>query len=399
MATYSLRLAGRVPTGARHIADITAQAQNWQRSIRLQGGFWQGSFRVQATIAELTTWFYERLGCHVEERSGGQTTWEGLIYEMELAAGGVRRRRSLNTLANATACTWQRYDGRTVTTAFATNATSIAQYGRRETVDSVQGDEAAGEQRRNWLLTRQAWANPSAVSVSKNRTSDAVLDVQVCGYAFTANWRYTSGNYWDGTVEIGLSDWITELIQADCEFLTPGNIRSNTFEKQKVLQQYTVRCWDFLQELVGLGDASDQPWRLWVGPGRRAHYEAITTAPRYYLRHDGLFTTAGERTALNPYLVQPGVVRDLQYPLHRAEPGAFLTDARDILVEEVQVGADGAVSLRTGAADEGVFAAQEDAAARQRAWLDDYWSKASSADYEKRKREWEAQHPGVPFPG
>jgi len=92
---YTLRLFTGVKQGLGYVTDISRAAQDWKRTIRLQGGFWQGSFRVEGTLAELQEWFFNRLGYHVEERSGGAVTWEGMIYELELTAHGVRRRRSL----------------------------------------------------------------------------------------------------------------------------------------------------------------------------------------------------------------------------------------------------------------------------------------------------------------
>lgn len=49
-------------------------------------------------------------------------------------------------------------------------------------------------------------------------------------------------------------------------------------------------------------------------------------------------------------LVRPAVVRDLDYPVARAERGSWLDDSRDLFVEEVEVDENGALSLRTAAA-------------------------------------------------
>jgi hypothetical protein len=60
-----------------------------------------------------------------------------------------------------------------------------------------------------------------------------------------------------------------------------------------------------------------------------------------------LYSSAGENTAIIPWLVTPGVVRDLDYPVGRAEYSGWLTDCRDMLVDEVSVSAERGLSLRT----------------------------------------------------
>lgn len=48
---YTLRLFTGVKQGLGYVTDISRAAQDWKRTIRLQGGFWQGSFRVEGTLA------------------------------------------------------------------------------------------------------------------------------------------------------------------------------------------------------------------------------------------------------------------------------------------------------------------------------------------------------------
>src|SRR3990167_3301456 len=78
----------------------TLRAQGWRRSIRAVGGYWQGEFTLHGTPNDLSRFFYEYLGYHLEERSAGHKTWEGLVYEMELTTDGVTRRRTLDALYN-----------------------------------------------------------------------------------------------------------------------------------------------------------------------------------------------------------------------------------------------------------------------------------------------------------
>lgn len=411
MKPYALLLFTGAKQGLGYVANITSQAEDWARSIRLQGGFWQGTFTVQGELSELQDWFYNRLGYHLVERSGGVQTWEGLIYELDLVAGGVRRRRSLDTISNAVLSSWQRSDGAMVPLGWTSQAQSIARYGRKELVSSGQGSEGEAVRNRDQILRENAWPWPRAVSVGK--AGEAALEVTACGYAYALNWRHAGSvggawnltgrhgwKYWDGSRDTDLSSWIDELLTDDgMELLASKTIRNNGQGHQKFLDQQ-IRLWEFLQELVQLGDAAGNPWRLYCERERRIVYEPVNLTPAYYVRREGLFQAASGSQVLNPYLVRPGVVRDMQYPRGRQEPGSVLSDHRDILVDEVHVDAGGTLALRTSAFTEAdLLAAQAEASQRRASWLRAAADRAWEDDYRKRKAEWDALHPGVPFPG
>ena len=83
--------------------------------------------------------------------------------------------------------------------------------------------------------------------------------------------------------------------------------------------------------------------------GRR---ERIDITPRYYLRRGQVYDTLTAATPTPPWTLKPAVVRDMSYPRpSRTEPGSFLTDPRDIYVEQIQANFAGQVSLRTSLFD------------------------------------------------
>ena len=98
--SLTLRIHGSVLGSGGFIKDITSKAIGWRRSIRAQGGYWQGEFSLTGDIQYLARYFYQYLGYHIDERSAGRTSWEGLIYEMDFTTAGVTRRRSLDMLYN-----------------------------------------------------------------------------------------------------------------------------------------------------------------------------------------------------------------------------------------------------------------------------------------------------------
>lgn len=369
MSDYSLMLYGSVLDGAG-FSEVLADARGWRRSVRLQGGYWQGSFTLLGETSMLADAFYNWLGWHIVERSGGGTTWEGLIYEMTFTHRGISRRRSLDLLYNAVTVDYQA-NGEVTTAAWATADQSIARYGRREERLSLDNapSATATAYRSRWLATR-AW--PYTRPVSINRASDSILEIRVCGYGFTAAWLFAAAG--DGT-DHNVNHWISAIVgtaeglssdhggsvsgAGDCQFLSAGSLATNTLQVPEVYQS-DIRAWAKILELAGLGDASGNPWRVWVGNGRRLHYAAIDLTPRYHLRDDGLYDRLSSKMALSPWLIRPGVMRDFGYRVGRKEPGSMLNDARDILIEEVEVSEEG-IAFKTGTFDEAaIMAAQSD---------------------------------------
>ena len=414
---------------------------NWRRSIRSHGGYWQGRFSLSGAVADLTPIFYEWLGFHVVEKTGGSASWEGMIYEMELSHGGVKRRRSLDLMANYVSVYWVDPAREEHQTSWASQAQSIARYGRKEEIDWLDDmTEPAAEAQRDRMLAEYAW--PWARPLSFSNPGLTELTVAACGYAFTANWRYTTQNSefdteqgalsyaattftdsgqdwadwettsgdgaysvwvtnsdntltwaylgtkssttvatvwqdqgltsagWNGADPIagsktpssyyvrgGASELISDIVTNDCEFLSVGRIDDNYVQVNRILQR-DQRGWDVMMDAVDLGDTSGNPYRLYVQNDRNVIYEQIDTAPRYYLRSGSVYDSIGAQVAVDPRLVQPAVVRDMAYTMGRSEYGSWLSDARDIYVDEVQVDENDNLTMKTELYTEGDILAE-----------------------------------------
>ena len=344
--------------------------------------------------------------------------------------GGVRRRRSLDLLANYASIYYVDPVRVEHQTSWASQTQSINRYGRKEEIDWLDDmTQPAAEAQRDRMLAEYAWPWPRPVSVQTD--TKAVLTVIACGYVFTANWRFTTqdsefdmeqgaltyaattftdtgqdfsdwdttapgtaqhsvwvtnddntltwayigdlngGNTsidiytdqgltvagWNGAgvggktplsyyVRGGASELISDIISNDCEFLTAGSIGVNYVQVNRILQR-DQRSWDVMMDVVDLGDTSGNPWRLYVQNDRRVMYEQIDTTPRYYLRSGSMFDDIGGRVMTDARLVKPAVVKDMSFVAGRSEYGSWLDDARDIYVDEVEVDADGNLTLKT----------------------------------------------------
>ena len=341
------------PSGSsKFVADITQEAIGWRRSIRAQGGYWQGSFSMRGSLDDLQQVFYYWLGLRVKEISGGQTTWDGMIYEMDLTYHGVTRRRSLDLMCNYVTVFYEDDEGETQNTTAVTNTDSIQHYGRYEgmwTLDTIS--QTAAEAFGNTRLKELGWPLQRVVGVRPGEieSNEAILDVVCCGYIFTANWRFEQVG--DGSQD-NLSDWISEILTTDCEFLEPGIVNENTLQVYKANSQ-PRRCWDVMLELAAIGDSSSNPWRIYCGNDRLVHYEQISATKKYYLRDGKLRGPFSSEVLANPWTVTPAVVRDADYPIAGSQNGGWLIDNRDFYVEEVECGVDTGLVLKSSEFDEG----------------------------------------------
>lgn len=353
--TANIQLFTRILDGADFVSDLSGIARGWRRTIRRNGGYWQGTFRVMGSETELISFFNTWLGYHVEEKAGGAKTWEGMVYEMDLTVGGVTRRRSLDLLYNHVVVDYTDTSGSPASTAAASNAQSIAVYGRREARPSLQNVSAgAAEARRDVYLKEYGWPYARTVGVNLKRGGEAVLNVTVCGYVFTLNWRHESVG--DGSTD-DLDDWIAEIAANDLEFVASSQITANTLQVKKDTDSPT-RCWSLLMDLTGAGDASGNIYRMWLDNDRRLCYDVIITTPMYFLRGGELYTSPGAKMATNPWVVKPGVVRDFSFQGGNVLSG-WLESNKDFYLDEVECG-DGGLVLRTEHFDEAeILAAQE----------------------------------------
>ena len=363
--TYSLLVFSQVIRDAgnpRVIKDITPdwqkpdvpmKARGWRRSIRGIGGYWQGEFTLYGDLSDLAQFFYHNLGCHIEEHSSGYKTWEGMIYEMEFTTDGVSRRRTFDTLYNHVRVRYITPDSEIALTTAASNTASIQAHGRREQIWPLDGqDTTPAETVRDSILSDFQWPRARTTGTTLGLVGDASLFVRVCGYAFTANWRYESaGDNTDGD----LSTWLSEIISTDCPFLKEGKIQSNTTQVRKETR-IEMRAWDVITKMLELGisdGSNDVPARVYVGNERYFYYEQIRTTPLYFKRGGGFYTAAGSQIETEPWAVKPAIVRDLTYPLQSFEIDSWLTDARDWYMSEVDVwdNEDGTARLVPKAAD------------------------------------------------
>jgi len=362
MDTFILRVGPPINsnTTGRTPYNLTDKIDGWRRSIRAQGGYWMGDFTMTGQLADLTQFFYQYIGGHTMEMSAGKVTWEGLIYEMDLLSpNGVTRRISLDTMYNHVKTVYLTQDIERGTSDIYQNENSQGIYGRREEILTLDGyDSTVANNNAQTFLKEHEWTYPRVTGLGKPmETGDAELNVSVCGYVFTANWRYLSDTSADGS-DGSLSVYLSDIISNDCEFLTAGGIEANAITVTRT-QPIPRRCWDEMMEKVELGGSTGLPYRMFVDNSRRIFYRQIDNEPNYYLRGGNIYESAGGAKPVNQWTVKPFVVRDMDYKGQKYFYDGWLDDARDFYIEEVEAGTGSGLVLKTGLFSESeILAAQ-----------------------------------------
>lgn len=334
MSDFALFTAPNTSDGRSE--EFTGAALRYQRSIRRQGGFWAASWEMKPStgvpLRLLEAWFDNKLGHVIYERSAGLTTWRGLIWSMDLAVDGWKSRKDLGKVWNAVKVVYTT-DQATASTDWFTNPTSIARYGRREYIiplDGVTQETAEAEAQKTLIESSDAWARPAGVG----KDIQDGLRVEAVGFVFTANNKYVTAG--DGT-EDDLSTFFSEIVAADCEFLTLGSITSNTTQVRKSFQT-PMRAWDALLHLTMVGSVS-APFLTEVDANDFIHFRQASNEPAYLWqgKEKGLTTRGG---AAATWAAKPSVIRNMKQRPSTSIPNTFLQQDRDAWISEI-VMADG----------------------------------------------------------
>jgi hypothetical protein len=225
-------------------------------------------------------------------------------------------------------------DGNNQETSWYTDDDSIDTYGRIEEIIYLDGVIAAtAEAQAQTHLAQSAFPVSSIISVRAN--NDLKLEVTAVGYVYTINNRYVTAG--DGTNQ-NLSAFLEDIVDTDCDFVTKGDIESNTTQVRTAFD-VDMRAWDALVALTEIGDAT-QPFIIQVKNGQRLTYEALNSKPTLFWRGRSLHTAAGTNLSINPWAVQPGILRDLTWTRQDVNTNTFLDDLTDSVVSEVETADD-----------------------------------------------------------
>jgi hypothetical protein len=337
----------------------------WRRSTRAVGGYWMGSFQLdprRVSRLAMDDFYNTQIGSRLVETTGGITTWEGLIVQMDYTVGGLAFRTTLDSEH------WHNYVDVSYSSDLAErerlgwseNTDSSDIFGRMDYLDSLPGatatTAAALQDRR---LSEFAWPRSRMVGGAtfeggRVDAGDRRLDVTVAGYWSTLNWRYQEASFSDGA-----DDGISTLV-GNSEFVTAGRLEDNTMTVKVKAERNPVRLGDMIKRIIEQGDTSGNVWQGGVYRDREFVYEQAPTAVEYYIRNGRLVDKGG--TPVIPTLLEPGfLVKNSAAPTGWQPPGTSTAwdDPTVAYVDEVEFQAPDILRLSFFGEEESVITLEQ----------------------------------------
>lgn len=336
--------------GGGHYLHLDGLAEEWVRSTGFSVGPLIGTFKI--TGGDRTLYediFYNKLGAHIEESSGGVLTWAGFIWEIDLITfdksewtrrgkRGKRLRRSYEWLYNKVMAKYTNpISDVTGETSWYSDTRSQGRYGIREEILYLEKAQSDAEDAAQEFLELSASAAPRLVAFEED-VDEPYLEITVSGYAPFLNFLFT------GTLDNSLStigDWIEDIFDTDIQSptLIKGAVEGNTNAIYQA-QHEDMRAWELLEDLLVLRGPSNERYYIEVSPNRVISYREWINEPIGLFWNGRFVDRAFRDLEENPRLIPPGIYRDTSALSNLAALGAsdpWFQQRADFLLEVVEV--------------------------------------------------------------
>lgn len=307
--------------------NLTRFANEWRRTIRTVGGYWDGKFTVDGVRrTELVNYYSRWIGCRIMEKTFGMTSWEGIVYQLDLLLDGVNYRITLDPAwwHNLTKVVYTDSvtDAQTETAfADALNQDSRDEFGDMEYViiegkiHSDGADAIAAAHNNEFAWPRSRMVGGVTIGEAGAGRGEDKLIVTCRGFWDTLNWEIATASDTDTMTVL-----ITALVGA-AQFVSAGRIETNATATYQDCDTADQRIGDLIEDIIGQGDASGNVWQGGVYAGRKFVYEQAPTTVEYYLRGGRLVDKGG--AAVVPSFLEPGfLVQNASAPSGAQPPGS-----------------------------------------------------------------------------
>ena len=336
MSNFELNIREPIHIGRKRIGRLPGNNVRWKRTRKMKGGPYSGTATIMwgDMYGAYTNW----LGCQLHENNGRE--WYGIIREMIYQHDGLTESISLDDVANSVACVYIDSTGDEPinrVTSFVQDENSVAKYGEIQTVISVDGDVAEANQAIAVYLRRYGWPMAEQKASHPNDLSES-LTIHVSGPVYMLRWHYP-----DLSLELTGGSTVSALVNAICAshpYISAGIITGSEAVTDLKADQSALQ---YMDALLAIGDVDGAPNNFYLDEGLNLHYGLISTEYQYMIVN-GLFKKRGQGLAqVDPRSIRPGVVRQSALMAGR-RPGSWLTDGRDMLINEMTVDENGTLS-------------------------------------------------------
>lgn len=326
--------------GKGFMQNITSIANDWARTTRLQGGYWEGDFTLRGTKNQCMEWFHTLLGCHIEEYDVVKT-WEGYVSELELNVINEKN-ASVEVTVNGYAHTlsWNLYGPRRPLH----NGPRITQISVFVSMAFDQGDE--------FLYTGKINEN-AGYMVEPTSAGYSVWDV--LQMAIEAG--DPDGNPWRIYVN-NENSFFYEQIDVTPLYYCYGDINRrrslNDMENSiKTTSNYTATLPASIARYGrkrGQVDSTDN----YMADARLVQFGWPSPKTISSGADIEIYNNSGLDVQTHLRSIKPCVMRDLSYSVGGLERGGWLTDVRDFVADEIRVSSTG-ITISTWLFDEAAF--------------------------------------------
>jgi hypothetical protein len=102
-----------------------------------------------------------------------------------------------------------------------------------------------------------------------------------------------------------------------------------------------IKAGDYIQGISTLTDSNDTVYRFYIDENRFAYYDSHSLEPDYYIKGGEVYLDSHAHVKLNPRRVNPGIFRDLDYPIKGQDRNSMFNDRSDILLVDIMVDQNG----------------------------------------------------------
>jgi hypothetical protein len=330
------------PTGTpAYRMSLSGLVGSWRRTVRSIGGYHLGKMRVRNLgIEKLSDFFNTWLGFTIYERTYGITTYEGIIWQLDLIKNGINYRRTLDPRVwhNRVNVYYSDANWEQQTTGWSENTSSSDIYGEMEYIYSLGAAVSGGATAlRDRALIEYAWPESKtvgSVDVSRNTpiSSGEGLYITTAGFGTTMNWQYYTAD-----TSATASSLINTLV-GTTEFVSAGRIETNSLSTRVACSENPQRVGDLIEQILSEGDSSGNIWNGGVYANQEFVYESAPTTVDYYLLNGILYSSGG--IIVNPHLLKPGFyIRDVNAPTTAQPAGTsnVFDDPQVVYCNEVEV--------------------------------------------------------------
>lgn len=317
-------------------------------------GYKSATFTTKVSPSDVGDWLEWGLARHVETfGADSEKVWEGFIDRVSISFGSLSATRGpLFDIANRVSVVYTPIidaevdpviTGTETETPIAEDTDSQARYGIIEKVisggqrlDDGTTDEA--EEIRDLYLAEMAYPYTDE-QINVGSSVYPVMTVECLGYKHWLN-AYVHNDYAVSTVTLDTK--IKYVLNSD-----PNSIFSTDQSNIDANAQLTNRLDDqnrfggtIIEDIVGLGDGSDNRWLFKVLDDRICYYEAIPTSIEYYHNLSGTGRTnivgAVNGLSIEPWQMRAGKwIQITDFLIGEGEYDTMRKDPRIVFAEEV----------------------------------------------------------------